>query len=57
MYPKFAQMSGIGGRGATFDFQLVPKWRQHLYQPGNRGFRNPVIKTPLLTLFIVMKFP
>lgn len=51
-------MSGIG-QGATFDFQLLPKWRQNLYQPGNRSFRNPVMKAHLFTLFnfFHMKFP
>lgn len=37
MYPKFTQMSGIGGQGAMFDFLLVSKWRQHLYQSGSRA--------------------
>lgn len=52
MYLKFAQMSRMRGGGATFDFQVVSKWRQHVYQPGNRGLRNPAIKYPLLTLLI-----
>lgn len=44
-------MSGLRGQRAIFDFQLVLKWRQRLYEPGDRGFRNPVIKVLLSTVF------
>lgn len=57
MYPQFTQMSGMEGWGAVFDFQLAPKWRQHLYQPSNKGFRNPFIKAPLLTFFFPHEIP
>lgn len=50
-YLMFTQVSRMGGQRAIFDFQSVTKWRQRLYQLGNTGFRNPVIKVLLLTVF------
>ena len=38
--PKVYTDVSIGGWGAAFGFQLVPKWRQYLYQLGDRTFRK-----------------